>query len=67
MARKRAEGFRADFKRWKATWSSHRVYENGKKKTERNYKNGKEDGLVTEWDENGIVISEKNFVNGDEQ
>ena len=31
------------------------------------YKNGKEDGLVTEWDKDGIIIYEKNFVNGNEQ
>ena len=39
-------------------------YKNGQIEEERNFKNGKEDGLVTEWSEDGKVTSKRNFING---
>ena len=41
-----------------------KFYENGQKKSETNYKDGKKHGLGTEWDEEGNVISQANFENG---
>jgi len=32
-----------------------------------NFKNGKEDGLAMEWNEDGLLISEKDFVNESEK
>jgi antitoxin component YwqK of YwqJK toxin-antitoxin module len=37
---------------------------NGKKKTEKHYKNGVENGIRKEWDENGKLLFEGNFVDG---
>ncbi|PXV68816.1 antitoxin component YwqK of YwqJK toxin-antitoxin module [Dysgonomonas alginatilytica] len=39
-------------------------YTNGNIDTERNYKNGKEDGAVKQYTLEGVLKSEKNFVNG---
>jgi hypothetical protein len=41
-------------------------YENGKKKSEAHYKNGKEDGLGTGRDENGKKTIEVHFKDGKE-
>ena len=43
------------------------LWKNGKKRLEEYYKDGKLDGLSTYFYENGVVISEKNFVNEREQ
>ena len=40
---------------------------NGKKEIEIHYKNGIEHGLRTEWDQNGNMTYEKNFVDGVEE
>ena len=39
-------------------------YENGQKKIEGNYKDGKKDGKWTEWYENGQIKSERNYKDG---
>ena len=39
-------------------------YENGQKRTEINYKNGKKEELQTRWHENGQKRSEANWKNG---
>ena len=39
-------------------------YENGQKRRERNYKDGKEDGLCTEWYQNGQKFVEENYKDG---
>jgi D-serine dehydratase len=39
-------------------------YINGQKKVEKHYKDGEEDGLWTEWDEDGNIISTKTYKNG---
>ncbi len=39
-------------------------YDNGQKKSEANYKDGKQDGLITIWDENGQKLSETNYKDG---
>jgi antitoxin component YwqK of YwqJK toxin-antitoxin module len=39
-------------------------YENGQKKNEGTYKNGKEDGLWTHWYENGKKRGEGTFKDG---
>jgi len=41
-------------------------YENGKKKKEIHYKNGKPDGLGTGWHENGQKWYETHYKNGKE-
>ena len=40
-------------------------YENGQKSEERNYKDGKQDGKWTEWDENGQIKSEATYKDGE--
>ena len=40
-------------------------YENGQKKVEINYKNGKKEGAWTYWHENGQKKSEENYKNGE--
>jgi antitoxin component YwqK of YwqJK toxin-antitoxin module len=42
-------------------WS---YYENGKKKFEENYKDGKKDGLMTIWWPNGQLYSEETWKDG---
>ena len=39
-------------------------YESGQKEVEIQFKNGKENGLRKEWDEDGKIIYEGNFVDG---
>ena len=40
-------------------------YKNGQKKEEGTYKDGKEDGLTTEWDVNGKKVVEGTFKDGE--
>jgi len=40
-------------------------YENGQKKQEGNYKEGKKDGLWTSWDKNGNIIKTATYSNGE--
>jgi len=40
------------------------LHENGQKKAEVNFKNGKRDGLYVGWHENGEKKAEKNYKNG---
>jgi antitoxin component YwqK of YwqJK toxin-antitoxin module len=42
-------------------------YPNGQKMSESNYKDGKLEGLVTAWDENGQKESEMIFKNGEKE
>lgn len=42
-----------------------RWHENGQKQQEGNYKNGKKDGLWTEWDNDGNVTMTKKYSNGE--
>jgi len=42
------------------------LWPNGNKRIERNYKDGKADGLVVEWHENGQKLFEGNFKDGEE-
>jgi antitoxin component YwqK of YwqJK toxin-antitoxin module len=42
-------------------------HSNGRKKTIRHYKNGKENGVRTEWDEGGKKTFQGNFVDGNEE
>ena len=46
------------------TGRAERLYENGQKRIEGNYKDGKADGLETVWYENGQKMSESNFKDG---
>jgi len=39
-------------------------YENGQKKSEGNFKDGKKDGKRTSWNENGQIEVEENFKDG---
>ena len=39
-------------------------YENGQKKIEVNFKDGKADGLWTSWDDFGNKVSETTYKNG---
>jgi antitoxin component YwqK of YwqJK toxin-antitoxin module len=48
-----------NFRRWLFRW-----YENGQKESERNYKDGKQEGLVTLWYENGKKLGKDNYKNG---
>jgi len=41
-----------------------KFYENGQKKSETNYKDGKKHGLMTEWHENGQKKAEGNAKEG---
>ena len=41
-----------------------RLYKNGKKEAEGNFKDGKEDGLETQWHENGQKMSEYTYKDG---
>ena len=43
-----------------------RLYESGEKEFEGSYKDGKEDGLWTEWDENGKKAGEIQYKDGKE-
>ena len=43
-----------------------RLFYNGEKKLEGSYKNGKEDGLWTEWNKSGRKIFEGNYKDGKE-
>ncbi len=40
-------------------------YENGQKKSEGNFKEGKYDGLWTLWDENGNITKKETYSNGE--
>ena len=40
-------------------------YQNGEKKIEGNFKNNLPEGLCFEWSEEGILISKKNYLNGE--
>ena len=42
-------------------------YGHGTKHLEENYKNGKKDGLCTEWDSDGRITFQGNFVDGNER
>jgi len=58
--------FRGDFTYLKGsdspyTGKYYTLYENGQKQAEGNLKNGKQDGLTTEWYENGKKAKESNF------
>ena len=58
--------FRGDFTYIKGsdspyTGKYYTLYENGQKEAEGNLKNGKQDGLTTEWYENGKKAKESNF------
>ena len=46
------------------TGKSFTLWQNGQKQFERNYKDGKEDGLQTRWYENGKKKGEANFKDG---
>jgi antitoxin component YwqK of YwqJK toxin-antitoxin module len=48
------------------TGTAQVFYENGQKKTEVNYVDGKRHGLGTAWDENGQKAAEINYVDGKE-
>ena len=48
------------------TGKAFSLYENGQKMGEANYKDGKEDGLWTQWHENGQKQREVNFKDGKE-
>jgi len=39
-------------------------YENGQKKAEVNFKDGKQDGKLTEWHENGQILAEATYKDG---
>ena len=62
--------FRGDFTYLKGsnspyTGKYYTLYENGQKEAEGNLKNGKQDGLTTEWYENGKKAKESNFKDGE--
>jgi antitoxin component YwqK of YwqJK toxin-antitoxin module len=40
-------------------------YENGQKRQQINYKDGKEDGFFIWWDENGTEIHRKTYKDGE--
>ena len=40
-------------------------YKNGEKFFEKNYKNGKKDGLMTDWDKEGNVTKTKTYKDGE--
>ena len=42
-------------------------YKSGRKKSLKHYKNGIENGLRKEWDENGTLTYEGNYVDGVEE
>ena len=46
------------------TGRAERLYENGQKRIERNYKDGKRDGLYSSWYENGQKMSEVKHKDG---
>ena len=46
------------------TGKSYELHPNGQKEMEGNYKDGKQDGLETWWDENGQLRSEVNWEDG---
>ena len=46
------------------TGKAYEFHPNGQKAAEWNYKNGKEDGLLTRWDENGLKLLEFNYKEG---
>ena len=39
-------------------------YSNGQVRAEQNYKDGKRDGIFTEWDEQGNIIKQTTYKNG---
>ena len=42
-------------------------WDNGKLKSETHWKNGKQEGLETKWDENGKLTFQGNYVDGTEE
>jgi len=52
-------------KQKEGVWVS--LYENGQKRTEGNYQNGRREGLWVEWYSNGQKRAEGNYRNGEEE